>query len=62
MIDQTTLTGSKPELTCGCDFCCGKSCGTCPACLPRIYEYNHPGMGQNRFGSCPGSSRHAEGS
>jgi hypothetical protein len=38
----------------GCDFCSGRGCSTCPYCLGRIYEYDHPGMESFEFGNMNG--------
>jgi hypothetical protein len=38
---------------CGCDFCRGEACSSCPDCLDSIYEYDHPGMETFMFGSFP---------
>jgi hypothetical protein len=32
------------EGRCTCGFCHGEGCSSCPDCLDRIYEYDHPKM------------------
>jgi hypothetical protein len=38
---------------CDCIFCHGEACSSCPDCLPRIYEHDHPGMETFGLGSFP---------
>jgi hypothetical protein len=38
---------------CGCDCCNGEACSSCPYCIARIYEYDHPGMETFGLGSFP---------
>ena len=48
---MTVKKGKPTELDCGCSFCHGEGvCSSCPYCLDRIYEHDHPGMETFMFG------------